>query len=173
MTSEPIYDPFTSRLLVRASLSHSPPSVVRFRPHHFVSIFIIMSKSNSDEFTPEKGGYSVDDRRSQEDGYQDATRGIEVPGSNTALHRGLKARHITMIAIGGAIGTGLIIGTGKALATSGPGSIFIAYSLIGFLVFLVMAALGEMAAWLPMGSGFTGYASRFASPSLGFALGWT
>ncbi len=78
-----------------------------------------------------------------------------------------------MIAIGGAIGTGLIIGTGKALATSGPGSIFIAYTMIGFLVFLVMAALGEMAAWLPMASGFTGYASRFCSPSLGFALGWT
>ena len=132
-----------------------------------------MSKSNSDEFSPEKGGYTVAVRRSQEHGYHDATRGIEVPVSNTDLHRGLKARHIPMIAIGGAIGTGLIIGTGKALATSGPGSIFIAYSLIGFLVFLVMAALGEMAAWLPMGSGFTGYASRFASPSLGFALGWT
>lgn len=43
------------------------------------------------------------------------------------LHRGLKSRHITMIAIGGAIGTGLIIGTGKALARAGPASILIAY----------------------------------------------
>jgi amino acid transporter len=41
------------------------------------------------------------------------------PPDHTELHRGLKARHITMIAIGGAIGTGLIIGTGKALATAG------------------------------------------------------
>lgn len=90
-----------------------------------------------------------------------------------ALHRGLKARHITMIAIGGAIGTGLIIGTGSALANSGPGSLFIGYLLLGFVVFLVMAALGEMAAWLPMSAGFTGYASRFCDPSLGFALGWT
>ena len=129
-----------------------------------------MSKSNSDEeFPPEKGSYAIDTRSSLE--------GVRIQGHevdpNTALHRGLKARHITMIAIGGAIGTGLIIGTGKALATSGPGSIFIAYSVVGFLVFLVMAALGEMAAWLPMSSGFTGYATRFASPSLGFALGWT
>ncbi|KAI1090841.1 putative amino acid permease [Rostrohypoxylon terebratum] len=99
-------------------------------------------------------------------------RGLET-SAETSLHRGLKARHITMIAIGGAIGTGLIIGTGKALAQAGPGSIFISYSIVGFVVFLVMAALGEMAAWLPMSAGFTGYASRFCDPSLGFALGWT
>ncbi|KAJ9138168.1 Amino acid permease [Pleurostoma richardsiae] len=99
-------------------------------------------------------------------------RGLET-SPETSLHRGLRARHITMIAIGGAIGTGLIIGTGKALAQAGPGSIFLSYTIIGFLVFLVMAALGEMAAWLPMSAGFTGYASRFCDPSLGFALGWT
>lgn len=99
-------------------------------------------------------------------------RGHEV-SAGTALHRGLKARHITMIAIGGAIGTGLIIGTGAALARAGPGSVFIAYTIVGLVVFIVMAALGEMAAWLPMSSGFTGYATRFCDPSLGFALGWT
>ncbi|OTA80435.1 hypothetical protein M434DRAFT_401762 [Hypoxylon sp. CO27-5] len=99
-------------------------------------------------------------------------RGIET-SPETSLRRGLKARHITMIALGGALGTGLIIGTGKALAQAGPGSIFISYSIVGFVVYLVMAALGEMAAWLPMSAGFTGYASRFCDPSLGFALGWT
>ncbi|KAM0323964.1 hypothetical protein ACHAQA_008546 [Verticillium albo-atrum] len=99
-------------------------------------------------------------------------RGLET-NPETQLHKGLKARHITMIAIGGAIGTGLIIGTGKALAQAGPGSIFISYTLVGFVVFLVMAALGEMATWLPLSSGFSGYASRYCDPSLGFALGWT
>lgn len=99
-------------------------------------------------------------------------RGHEI-SAEESLHRGLKARHITMIAIGGAIGTGLIIGTGAALLRAGPGSIFIAYSVVGFVVFLVMAALGEMAAYLPMSAGFTGYATRFCDPSLGFALGWT
>src|ERR1700712_692556 len=92
--------------------------------------------------------------------------------SPTKLHRGLKARHITMIAIGGAIGTGLIIGTGKALAQAGPASILIAYTFVGLIVFMVMAALGEMAAWLPLGSGFSGYATRFCDPALGFALGY-
>ncbi|KAK8230572.1 AAT family amino acid transporter [Phyllosticta capitalensis] len=89
------------------------------------------------------------------------------------LHRGLEARHITMIAIGGALGTGLIVGTGKALAQAGPGSIFIGYTFVGLLVFAVMAALGEMAAWLPLASGFSGYATRFVDPALGTALGYT
>ena len=71
--------------------------------------------------------------------------GIEYK-DGTRLHQGLKSRQITMIAIGGAIGTGLIIGTGSALARAGPGSVFISYTIVGFLVFLVMTALGEMAA---------------------------
>ena len=98
-------------------------------------------------------------------------RGHET-SKETALERGLKARHITMIAIGGAVGTGLVIGTGSALAQAGPGSVFISYLIMGFVVFLVMAGLGEMASWLPISSGFTGYAARFCDPSLGFALGW-
>jgi amino acid transporter len=99
-------------------------------------------------------------------------RGLET-SADTSLHRGLKARHISMIAIGGALGTGLIIGTGKALAQAGPGSLLISYCFVGLLVFGVMASLGEMAAWLPMSAGFMGYATRYCHPSLGFALGWT
>ncbi|KAJ5502936.1 Amino acid/polyamine transporter I [Penicillium fimorum] len=98
--------------------------------------------------------------------------GLNDP-NHVELQRALKARHITMIAIGGAIGTGLIIGTGEALAKAGPGAILISYSWVGFIVFLVMCALGEMAAWLPLPSGFTGYAVRFVDPALGFTLGWT
>lgn len=92
---------------------------------------------------------------------------------DTSLHRGLKSRQITMIAIGGAIGTGLIIGTGSALAKAGPLSILISYSIVGFIVYMVMCALGEMAAYLPIQSGFTGYATRFCDPALGFSLGYT
>ena len=91
----------------------------------------------------------------------------------TRLHRGLQARQVTMIAIGGAIGTGLIIGTGASLAKAGPLSILISYSIVGFIVYMVMCALGEMATWLPLESGFTGYATRFCDPALGFSLGYT
>ena len=89
------------------------------------------------------------------------------------LRRNLQPRHISMIAIGGALGTGLIIGTGAVLARAGPASILLAYGLVGMLVYMVMCALGEMATYLPLPSGFTGYASRFCDPALGFALGYT
>ncbi|KAF4312371.1 Amino acid/polyamine transporter I [Botryosphaeria dothidea] len=105
--------------------------------------------------------------------YDPAEGEVHQTGEKQNLHRGLQARHITMIAIGGAIGTGLIIGTGKALSQAGPASILISYTFVGLLVFAVMAGLGEMAAWLPLGSGFSGYANRFVDPALGFALGYT
>ncbi|KFH40352.1 Dicarboxylic amino acid permease-like protein [Hapsidospora chrysogenum ATCC 11550] len=111
------------------------------------------------------------DASAETDPYVDI-RGLETSES-TSLHRGLKARHISMIAIGGALGTGLIIGTGAALADAGPGSLFISYAFMGSIVYMVMTALGEMAAWMPLSAGFTGYASRYCHPSLGFTLGWT
>ncbi|KAI9458500.1 dicarbixylic amino acid permease [Russula earlei] len=88
------------------------------------------------------------------------------------LHRGLKARQISMIALGGAIGTGLIIGSGTALARGGPLGILLGYSFVGMVCYLVMVALGEMAAYLPHKKGFSGYATRFLDPAFGFALGW-
>lgn len=87
------------------------------------------------------------------------------------LKQALQARHITMIAIGGALGTGLLIGTSKSLATAGPGSILIAYSLVGAIVYFVMCALGEMASFIPLPEGFAGYATRYCDSALGFAVG--
>ncbi|OJJ67374.1 hypothetical protein ASPBRDRAFT_200092 [Aspergillus brasiliensis CBS 101740] len=124
-----------------------------------------LKDDGSGDISAEKRQY-VTDFGSGEDTLEPA------PGDHD-LHRALKARHISMIAIGGAIGTGLIIGTGSALAKAGPASILISYSVVGFVVYLVMCGLGEMAAWLPLSSGFTGYAVRFCDPALGFALGWT
>ncbi|OAA33460.1 dicarboxylic amino acid permease [Moelleriella libera RCEF 2490] len=124
------------------------------------------SKGEATSSDAEKGSF----KNGHYEGYE--IRGLET-SPETMLHKGLKARHITMIAIGGALGTGLIVGTGKALAQAGPGSLFISYTFVGLLVFMVMAGLGEMAAWMPLSSGFTGYATRYCHPSLGFALGWT
>ncbi|AGO13470.1 AaceriACL135Wp [[Ashbya] aceris (nom. inval.)] len=87
------------------------------------------------------------------------------------LKKDLQARHVSMIAIGGALGTGLLIGTGSSLMRAGPGSILIAYSIMGWVVFTVMSCLGEMAAYIPL-DGFTSYATRYADPALGFAVGW-
>ncbi|VVT46379.1 uncharacterized protein SAPINGB_P001184 [Magnusiomyces paraingens] len=98
------------------------------------------------------------------------SKAIEEAGGK--LRRDLKARHITMIAIGGALGTGLVIGSGSALAQAGPAALFLSFIIVGFIVYLVMCALGEMATWLPLSEGFPGYASRFCDPCLGFAVGW-
>lgn len=88
------------------------------------------------------------------------------------LKKELQARHLSMIAIGGALGTGLLIGTGSALRNAGPAGIFIAYSLIGFVVFMVLSALGEVATFIPLTDGFAGYLTRYVDESLGFACGW-
>lgn len=89
-----------------------------------------------------------------------------------ALKKKLDARHVTMIAIGGALGTGLLIGTGSALRTAGPGAILVAYSVIGFVVYMVMCGLGEVATFIPLANGFAGYCNRYVDPALGFACGY-
>lgn len=88
------------------------------------------------------------------------------------LKRGLSARHMSMIAIGGAIGTGLFVASGGTIAQAGPGGALLAYAVIGFMVFLLMQTLGEMATHLPVPGAFSEYATRFVSPSFGFATGW-
>jgi len=77
-----------------------------------------------------------------------------------------------MIAIGGAVGTGLIIGSGTALQRGGPLGMLLAYAIMGMICYLVMCALGEMACYIPHRKGFSGYASRFVDPALGCATGY-
>lgn len=89
------------------------------------------------------------------------------------LRREFKERHISMIAVAGAIGTGLIIGSGTAMVRGGPASLLLAYTIIGAVVFFLMTALGEMACMLPMEKApFSGYSTRFVDPALGYAAGW-
>ncbi|UTH13132.1 amino acid permease [Macrococcus equipercicus] len=92
--------------------------------------------------------------------------------SNTEVQRKLKPRHISMIAIGGCIGTGLFMTSGGAIREAGPGGALLAFAVIGLMVFFLMTSLGEMATYLPISGSFSTYATRFVDPSLGFALGW-
>ncbi|KAL3457116.1 amino acid permease/ SLC12A domain-containing protein [Aspergillus heterothallicus] len=94
------------------------------------------------------------------------------PTKGTELRRAFKGRQVAMFAIACSMGTGLVIGSGTALTHGGPGFLLISYMLIGICVLFVMTALGEMAAYIPMSKGFSGYASRYAHPALGFATGW-
>lgn len=80
------------------------------------------------------------------------------PTQADRLKRSLSARQVQMIAIGGTIGTGLFLGTGKSLATGGPASILIAYAIVGVIVFTTMLSLGEMAAFIPVAGSFCTFA---------------
>ncbi|MDO4887842.1 MAG: amino acid permease [Actinomycetaceae bacterium] len=103
-----------------------------------------------------------------------APDGASQPSAETddVLKRGLHARHMVMISIGGSIGTGLFVASGETISSAGPGGALVAYGLIGLMVFLLMQSLGEMATYLPVAGSFGEYGSRFISPSFGFAIGW-
>lgn len=88
------------------------------------------------------------------------------------LHRDLQNRHVQMIALGGSIGTGLLIGSGASLSKGGPASLIIAWGLVGTMVFCVIHALGELCVAFPVNGAFSTYATRFIDPSWGFAVGW-
>ncbi|KMN83871.1 lysine-specific permease [Chromobacterium alkanivorans] len=97
---------------------------------------------------------------------------MEKKQESQELRRTLQARHLSMIAIGGSIGTGLFLASGATVASAGAGGALIAYALIGLMVYFLMTSLGEMAAFMPESGSFQVYGSRFVDPAFGFAQGW-
>ncbi|MEV4091652.1 amino acid permease [Streptosporangium saharense] len=89
----------------------------------------------------------------------------------TALRRGLRRRHMTMIGIGGVIGAGLFVSSGSVIAMAGPASV-VAYAVGGVIVVLVMRMLGEMAAAHPTTGSFSRYAELALGRWAGFLIGW-
>ncbi|RLV94830.1 putative proline-specific permease put4 [Spathaspora sp. JA1] len=89
------------------------------------------------------------------------------------LERGLKSRHVQLIAIGGAIGTGLFVGSSVVLTTCGPGSLFLAYVVMSTVIYFVMQMLGEMTTFLPLpGNTPQTFVNDYLSHSFGFAIGY-
>ncbi|KAK3938252.1 amino acid permease/ SLC12A domain-containing protein [Diplogelasinospora grovesii] len=88
------------------------------------------------------------------------------------LHRGLAQRHLSMLGIAGAIGTGLFLGLGGAVQRGGPLGALLGYAVIGLIVCSVQFALGEVAALLPVTGSFVRHAEFLVDPALGFAIGW-
>ncbi|MEG0386474.1 MAG: amino acid permease, partial [Solibacillus sp.] len=88
------------------------------------------------------------------------------------LKRELKNRHVQLIAIGGTIGTGLFLGSGKAIALAGPSIIF-AYLIVGIALFFVMRALGELLLSKGGYQSFTEFATEYIGDWAGYVTGWT
>ncbi|TQS34088.1 hypothetical protein Golomagni_05542 [Golovinomyces magnicellulatus] len=129
-----------------------------------------------------KGSSSPDEKPSTSMGEYglnvEASRPGEVAEFNLAeqhdqLARGLKSRHIQFLALGGAIGTGLFVGSGLILHKTGPAPLFMAYLSMMAIVWVVMNVLAEMVTYLPMrGITVPYFVNRFVDPSLAFAAGW-
>lgn len=105
------------------------------------------------------------------DANADAKAAFETRNVGT-LNRKLKSRHVQFLALSGAIGTGLFVGSGQVLSLTGPLSAFLAYTITGFNIYCVLNSVGEMAAWLPIPGPVPIFAARFVDPALGFALAW-
>lgn len=103
--------------------------------------------------------------------YYDVRR-ANLQTAHSHLARRLKGRHLQMIAIGGSIGTGLFVASGRALEVGGPASVLIAYTFIGAMLYCTVQALGELAVAFPVAGSFSAYSTRFLDPSWGFAMGW-
>lgn len=88
----------------------------------------------------------------------DNAKGEVAEIQTNKLARRLSSRQVSMIAIGGTIGTGLFLGTGKSLATGGPASMLLSYVICGGIIFVTMLCLGEMSAFIPVSGSFCSYA---------------
>ncbi|WP_455475188.1 amino acid permease [Bartonella sp. B17] len=88
------------------------------------------------------------------------------------LHRGLDARHVQLIAIGGAIGTGLFMGSGKTISIAGP-SIILVYAIIGIALYFTMRAMGELLLSNMQYRSFIDFSADLLGSRIGFFTGWT
>ncbi|MCE0343774.1 amino acid permease, partial [Klebsiella pneumoniae] len=103
---------------------------------------------------------------------KDASTSSEtVTESGPTLHRGLQNRHIQLIALGGAIGTGLFLGIGPAIQMAGP-AVLLGYAVAGIVAFLIMRQLGEMVVEEPVSGSFAHFAYKYWGPFAGFLSGW-
>ncbi|VEC00362.1 Phenylalanine-specific permease [Cedecea lapagei] len=93
------------------------------------------------------------------------------PEDGHQLQRGLQNRHIQLIALGGAIGTGLFLGIGPAIQMAGP-AVLLGYGVAGIIAFLIMRQLGEMVVEEPVSGSFSHFAYKYWGPFAGFLSGW-
>ncbi|MDQ1536349.1 MAG: L-asparagine permease, partial [Actinomycetota bacterium] len=94
-----------------------------------------------------------------------------LTAEDSGYQKSLKGRQIQMIAIGGAIGTGLFMGAGGRLASAGPGLMF-SYAVCGFFAFLILRALGELVLHRPTSGSFISYAREFYGEKAAYVTGW-
>ncbi|CAK7901966.1 general amino acid permease Agp3p [[Candida] anglica] len=91
---------------------------------------------------------------------------------STNLKRNLKDKHISLIALAGIIGPGILVGAGLALRNGGPASLIIGFGFVGLVAFSMMQSLGELSTLYPTGGAFSTYGNKFVDPAFGGTVGW-
>ncbi|KAF4443189.1 AAT family amino acid transporter [Fusarium austroafricanum] len=131
-----------------------------------------MTSSNHDVESLGKPPAVINDKTFEHDA-QSMHEGTNTPAKNEQTHRGFKSRHSQMIALGGAIGTSLFIGTALVLRTGGPLFLLLAYMFLCLVTYGVMTGIAEIASYLPVPGGtMSYYGHKYVSSSMGFALGY-
>ncbi|KAH6949958.1 hypothetical protein HG530_001106 [Fusarium avenaceum] len=119
------------------------------------------------------GGKAAPDVEAEpREGHNDNGGGLVTATEEQNLQRGLHERHLSMLGIAGAIGTGLFLGLGQSVQTGGPLGALLGYATIGLVVCAVQFALGEVAALMPVTGAFVRHAEFLVDPAWGFAIGW-
>lgn len=88
------------------------------------------------------------------------------------LNRSMQTRHLVMLSLGGAIGTGLFLNSGSVIQQTGSVGAILAYLIGGFTAYLVMLCLGELAVHVPDSGAFSTYATKFINPATGYMIAW-
>lgn len=118
-------------------------------------------------------GYDEKPSADESQGGSQVIDGVVSLDAATQLERGLKSRHIQFLALGGAIGTGLFVGSGAILAKVGPVPLWLGYISMMLVVWIVMNTIAEMTTYLPMkGITLPYFTNRYVDDSLAFASGW-
>ncbi|KAI5919138.1 proline-specific permease [Camillea tinctor] len=119
---------------------------------------------------PGYGSFDTGSHVESDDG--DLSSDLLTAAEHRDLKRGLAQRHLSMLGIAGAIGTGLFLGLGGAVQKGGPLGALLGYLTVGLVVCAVQFALGEVSALLPVTGSFVRHAEFLVDPALGFAVGW-
>lgn len=144
----------------------------------FVSFSLTLSESLLNALTAMFGHKQPDKTTSYHGGFESPeTEPIDENvrqeiDPDSGVKRGLKNRHLSMMALAGIIGPGLLVGSGGALQNGGPASLLIGFGVIGIIAFSIMQSLGEVTTLYPGGGAFVSLAERFVDKGFAVAVGW-